>query len=88
MPDNRNPAAARTRRKLEAATTAPLNVAPPPDKAAARERVLAVLFRLALEGNVSAAKLYLDCGGADDDGSLTAEDVLKLLQDHLAPAPQ
>lgn len=87
MPEHRNPAA-RPRRKLETATTAPLSVAPPPDKNDARQRVLAVLYRLALDGNVSAAKLYLDCVGADDDGALTAEDVLKLLQDHLAPDPQ
>lgn len=84
MPETKIPAAVKRppQRKLHAATAAPLTLPAPPEKTTAREQVLAVLFRLALEGNVSAAKLYLDCVESGDDGGLSAEAALKILQEH------
>ncbi len=73
----------KTPRKIEAQTAGPMQLAPPPDRQAAREHLLDVLYALALEGNVTAAKLYLDFSKDDRDAEpsgLTAEEALELLR--------
>ncbi|MBU0509889.1 hypothetical protein KKH27_13785 [bacterium] len=72
------------KRKLETATAAPLTPPKPVDVSDAREQVLGVLYGLALEGNVSAAKLYLDLtsdADSESEETLTPEDALRLLQE-------
>jgi len=69
-------------RSLQAATAMPLTVPLPPDAASAREDLLAVLFNLGMEGNVSAIKLYLDHSLKTIPGSgegFSAEEALRLL---------
>jgi hypothetical protein len=60
-----------------------LILVPVPDDA--EEKVIELLFALAMKSNISAAKLFLDyChSDPDDEPVFTAEDALKLLQDHL-----
>lgn len=75
----------KSKSKLEAATAEPLVIVQPPvDKNDARRKVLEVLYALARDGNVSAAKLYLDCLAdeqPDREESLTAEDALRILHE-------
>ncbi|MDD5088955.1 MAG: hypothetical protein PHI18_09190 [bacterium] len=75
----------KSKSKLEAATAEPLVIVPVPvDKNVARRNVLDVLYSLAREGNVSAAKLFLDCLSdeePDREQSLTAEAALAILSE-------
>lgn len=73
----------KTPRKMAAQTAGPMKLAPPPDRQAAREHLLDILYALAIEGNVTAAKLYLDCSKDARDAEpsgLTAEEALRLLR--------
>ena len=74
------------RKKIATATTAPLSLAlPPVDRQAAAEKILDKLFELALEGNLNAAKIYLDYrlkGGSDLPEGLTLEEAIRLLGEH------
>lgn len=68
--------------RTEATTAMPLTLPPLVDKRQALDKLLDVLFEMALKGNLAAAKLYLDFQlkrGSDDPPGLTAEDALKLL---------
>jgi hypothetical protein len=72
-----------TRGKTEGATSAPLTAPPALQKGDPVERLLAALLQLGLEGNIQAAKLYLDTvsnRNEDLPAGLTADDALKLLQ--------
>ena len=68
--------------KIEASTSAPLTLPPVVDKRQATDKLLEILFELAIKGDLGAAKLYLDFqlkrGLAEPDG-LTAEDAMKML---------
>jgi hypothetical protein len=73
------------RRKIEARTVETPVLLPPVDLRAARETILDVLFRLALKGNVTAAKVYLtvtnpDAVTADDEFAM--DDAVKLLREN------
>jgi len=76
----------KSKSKLEAATAEPLVIVPVPvDKNVARCNVLDVLYSLARDGNVSAAKLFLDCLSdeePDREPSLTPEAALRILSEH------
>jgi hypothetical protein len=80
----------RTRRKtVETATCETL--APPPVAAPVDadpvQKLLGALYALAIEGNVSAAKLYLDYTArqrGDEPAGLTADEALLLLQEQRA----
>ncbi len=63
-----------------------LPLAPVPTDA--ENKVMELLFALAMKGNVSAAKLFLDCCHADpdDEPAFTVEDAMKLLQEHFQKA--
>ena len=68
--------------KIETSTSAPLTLPPVVDKRQALDKLLEVLFELAVKGDLAAAKLYLDFQlkrGAQEPDSLTAEDAMKLL---------
>ena len=54
----------------------------------ADDRIMELLYTLAMNGNISAAKLFLDCYRADPDDEpvFTREDAMKLLQEHLKQA--
>jgi hypothetical protein len=76
-----------TKQEIEATTSEslqlPLPFEPVPDDAV--PRILSKLFKLAIEGNTSAAKLFIDIlkdKSEDAPAALTAEDALKLLQEH------
>jgi hypothetical protein len=67
---------------METSTSAPLSLPPVVDKRQALDKLLEVLFELAVKGNLTAAKLYLDFQlkrGSDEPPGLTAEDALKIL---------
>lgn len=67
----------------EAQTAASLTPAAPPVAEDPIEKLLGALYVLALEGNVTAAKLYLDYTArrrGEEPAGLTAEEALKLLQ--------
>jgi len=71
------------RRKTEAVTSAPLKSPPTLQKDDPVERLLSTLLQLGLEGNIQAAKLYLDAVSdrrEQEPAGLTADDALKLLQ--------
>jgi hypothetical protein len=73
------------RGKTEAATSAPLTAPPVLQKDDPVERLLTTLLQLGLEGNIQAAKLYLDTvteRRGQEPGGLSADDALKLLQQH------
>ena len=68
--------------KIETATSAPLTLPPIVDKRQAVDKLLEVLFELAVKGDLSAAKLYLDVSlklGIENPSGLSADDALKLL---------
>jgi hypothetical protein len=68
--------------KIETSTAAPLSLPPVVDKHQATDKLLDHLFEMALKGNLTAAKLYLDFQlkrGNDEPSGLSAEDALKLL---------
>lgn len=68
--------------KTEATTSAPLTLPPIVDKRQAVDKLLDVLFELAVHGDLSAAKLYLDFQlklGLENPSGLSAEDALKML---------
>jgi hypothetical protein len=68
--------------KIETTTSAPLSLPPVVDKRQAVDKLLDVLFELAVKGDLSAAKLYLDVSlklGLENPAGLTADDALKLL---------
>jgi len=72
--------------QIETSTSAPLSLPPVVDKRQATDKLLEVLFELAVKGNLTAAKLYLDFQlkrGSDEPPGLTAEDALKILNDNL-----
>jgi hypothetical protein len=73
------------RKKTEACTAESLRPAlPPVDTNAAIEHLLGALYLLALDGNLNAAKLYLDYRlkrEPEGPAGLTAEDALRLLQE-------
>jgi hypothetical protein len=71
--------------KIETSTAAPLSLPPVVDKRQAMDKLLDVLFEMALKGDLAAAKLYLDFQlkrGSDEPSGLTAEDALKILNDN------
>jgi hypothetical protein len=68
--------------KIETSTAAPLSLPPVVDKGQAMDKLLEYLFEMAMKGNLTAAKLYLDFQlkrGSDEPAGLTAEDALKIL---------
>jgi hypothetical protein len=72
------------RKKIAAQTAEPLKPAEPLVKDDPVQKVLGVIYSAAMEGNVSAAKLYLDFCTKQSSGEasgLTADDALKLLQE-------
>jgi hypothetical protein len=73
----------RKKRKLETQTAQPLQVAPPIEKEDPVQKILGTLYSLALDGNVTAAKLYLDfCArqSGDEPDALTPDQALALLR--------
>jgi hypothetical protein len=71
--------------RIETSTAAPLSLPPVVDKRQATDKLLEVLFEMALKGDIAAAKLYLDFQlkrGSDEPPGLTAEDALKILNDN------
>ena len=71
------------RRKLEAATTMPLEVPAHSNPADDRSQLLEVLLELALAGDVRAAKLYLDYSvrsNAEANTGLSLEEAIQLMQ--------
>jgi hypothetical protein len=58
----------------------------PKEKVLARMDLLATLYALALEGNVSAAKLYFDIAekNLDEEDALTTDEALKLINENKA----
>lgn len=80
------------RKNVESATSEPLAPPPvfPPSETDAVQKLLGALYTLALEGNVSAAKLYLDYTArqkGDDPAGLTNEDALRLLLEYRGAPP-
>jgi hypothetical protein len=84
----------KSRRKIAAQTAEPLKPAAPIEKSKAAsapvrdddaiQKLLGVLYALAIEGNTTAAKLYLDfCAKqvSNDPTGLSADDALKILQE-------
>lgn len=74
----------KARRKTETQTAQPLQTAPPIEKDDSTQKLLGVLYTLAIEGNVTAAKLYLDfCSKqkGEEPDALTAERALELLRE-------
>jgi hypothetical protein len=72
------------RRKREAHTAESLQPAAPVEKEDAVQKLLGTLYALALEGNVTAAKLYLDyCAKqkGEDTNALTPEEALRIIQE-------
>lgn len=71
--------------KLETATCAPLTLPPIVDKAQAADKLLDVIFEMAVGGDLAAAKLFLDYilkRGSTEPAGISAEDALKLVGDH------
>jgi hypothetical protein len=68
--------------RIETSTSSPLTLPPVVDKWQATDKLLEVLFGLAIKGDLAAAKLYLDFQlkrGGDEPPGLTAEEALKIL---------
>jgi hypothetical protein len=84
----------RTKPKLVTQTAKDLKPAPPvvkPLPAVSRDdainTLLAAIYQLALEGNTAAAKIYLDYAAkrsSEDENTLSADDAIKLLQEHVS----
>jgi hypothetical protein len=79
MPDS-----SRSRRKTAAQTAEALHIASPIQKEDPVQHLLGVLYSQALEGNTTAAKLYLDYAlkpKSEESSALTPEEALKLLRE-------
>ncbi len=76
------------KRKIEACTSAPLTAPPPPETDDPFQQIMAKLYTLAVEGNVTAAKLYLDYSMKDlseNANGLSLDEALKLLREQTQP---
>ena len=77
-----------TKNKLETQTSLPLlPAADGVTTEAAVQQLLQTLYNSALEGNVAAAKLYLDYVQKHlqgDPAGITVEEALRIVQDHVA----
>lgn len=74
--------------RLETQTAQPLQAAPPIEKEDPIQKLLGVLYTLAVEGNVTAAKLYLDyCARqkGEDSSALTPEEAQRILREQSVP---
>ena len=76
------------KKKIETSTSAPLKTPQAVDIRNPHEKLLAKLLQLALEGNMAAAKLYLDYRNFDEKEqgkgeTLTPDEAIKLIQGDL-----